>query len=73
MPNHQQAYDVDGSGQFPLCLAADGSKLISGSGAPDDADEEVQYEVRVWDPATMACEHTVLQRAGNEVCCLLFV
>ena len=68
-----EAYDVGRSGQYPQCLAVDGRKLISGSGAPDDADEEVQYEVRVWDPATMACEHTLRQPAGNEVCCLLFV
>ena len=68
-----EAYDVDRSGQFPFCLAADGRKLISGSAAPDDADKEVQYEVRVWDPATMMCEHTVRQPAGAEVRCLCFV
>ena len=66
-----EAY-VDGSGQYPQCLAVDGCKLISGSGAPFDADEEVQYEVRMWDPATMECEHTVLQPAGAKVRCLLF-
>ena len=68
-----EAYDVGRSGQFPLCLAVDGCKLISGSEALGDADEEVQYEVRVWDPATMACEHTVRQPAGDQVRCLLFV
>ena len=68
-----EAYDVDGSGQFPWCLAVDGCKLISGSEALGDADEEVQYEVRVWDPATMACEHTVRQPAGAKVRCLLIV
>ena len=68
-----EAYDVDGSGQFPWCLAVDGCKLICGSGAPGDADEEVQYDVRVWDPATMAYEHTVRQPAGDKVRCLLFV
>ena len=68
-----QAYDVDGSEQYARCLAADGSKLISGSRALGVADEEVQYEVRVWDPATMACEHTVRQPAGDQVRCLLFV
>ena len=68
-----EAYDVDGSGQFPWCLAVDGRKLISGSNALGDLDEEVQYEVRVWDPATMACEHTVRQPAGAKVRCLLFV
>ena len=34
--------------------------------------EEVQYEVRMWDPATMECEHTFLQPAGAKVRCLLF-
>ena len=68
-----EAYDVDGSAQLPLCLAVDGRKLISGSAAPGGAEEEVQYEVRVWDPATMTCEHTVRQPAGAEVRCLTFV
>ena len=67
-----EAYDVDGSGQFPWCLAVDGPKLISGSAAYVGEDE-VQYEVRLWDPATMACEHTVRQPAGNEVRCLLLI
>ena len=68
-----EAYDVDGSGHYPQCLAVDGPKLISGSADYGVADGEVQYEVLVWDPATMACEHTVRQPAGNEVCCILFV
>ena len=68
-----EAYEVGRSKQYARCLAADGCKLISGSGAYGDADEEVQYEVLVWDPATMACEHTELQPAGNEVRCILFV
>ena len=38
-----EAYDVDGSGQFPLCLAVDGPTLISGSAASGDAGEEVQF------------------------------
>ena len=62
-----EAYDVRGSGQLPWCLAADGPRLISGSAAPGDAEEGVRYEVRAWDPATMACEHTVRQPAGAEV------
>ena len=64
-----EAYDT---GQVPWCLAVDGPKLISGSADYGVADEEVQYEVRVWDPATMACEHTVRQPAGAKVRCLLF-
>ena len=68
-----EAYDADGSGQVPWCLAVDGPKLISGSAAPVDVDKEAQYEVRVWDPATMVCEHTVRQPAGNEVRSILFV
>ena len=68
-----EAYGVDGSWQYPRCLVVDGSKLISGSAAPADADEVVQFEVRVWDPATMACEHTVRQPAGAKVRCLLIV
>ena len=65
-----KAYDTR---QVPWWLAADGGKLISGSAYYSVADEEVQFEVRVWDPATMACEHTVMQPAGNQVCGLLFV
>ena len=68
-----KAHDADGSRKFPRCLAVDGLKLISGSSAPCGADKEVQYEVRVWDPATMACEHTVRQPAGAKVRCLLIV
>ena len=69
-----EVYDVGRLGQFPWCLAVDGRKLISGSAVLGVAEEEdVQYEVRVWDPATMACEHTVRQPAGAEVRCLLFV
>ena len=71
-----EVYDVDGScgsGQFPWCLAVDGRKLISGPASLGVADEDVQYEVRVWDPATMACEHTVRQPAGAKVRCLLFL
>ena len=68
-----EAYDAGRSGQFPWCLAVDGCKLISGAADYREADGEVQYEVLVWDPATMACEHTVLQPAGAEVLCLLFV
>ena len=67
-----EAY-VDGSRQYARCLAVVGCKLISGSGASVVVDKEVQYEVRVWDPATMACEHTVRQPAGDQVRCLLFV
>ena len=57
--------------QFSQSLAADGPKLISGSAAYGDTD--VPSEVRVWDPATMTCEHTVLQPAGAKVLCLLCV
>ena len=68
-----EAYNVNRSLQLPYCLAVDGSKLISRSGAYGDAHMEVHYEVLVWDPVTMACEHTVLQPAGTEVRCLLLV
>ena len=68
-----EAYDVGGSVQFPRCLAVDGCKLISGSAACRGADRTWQFEVRVWDPATMACEHTVRQPAGEQVRRHLFV
>ena len=71
------AYDVDESGQHPYCLVTSGSKLISGSADGSEAEEDRQYEVRVWDLETMACEHTVpattegyfwsLAAAGGEV------
>ena len=41
------AYDVEASGQYPECLAASGSKLISGSGG---GSTDIQYEVLVWVP-----------------------
>jgi hypothetical protein len=58
-------YD-DESGQCPRCLLTSGSKLISGAYLYDDR----QYEVRVWDLETMACEHTVREAAGAGVQCL---
>ena len=61
-----EAYDVGASGQFPGCLAASGSKLISGSvgyNAP-------QCEMRVWDVDSLTCEHTVRQPAGADINCL---
>ena len=52
----------------PTCLVVSGSKLISGSvDRGYAADEEQQYEVRVWDLGTLECEHTLLQPAGAEV------
>ena len=63
------AYDVE-SGQFPRSLLTSGSKLISGSGDYTRKDEERQYEVKVWDLETMACEHTLEMAAGAEVRCL---
>ena len=61
-----EAYDVGAAGQHPACLAASGSKLVSGSwGGP-----EAQCEVRVWDLDSLACEHTVRQPAGGGVWCL---
>jgi WD40 repeat protein len=65
------AYDDDEAGQYPRCLLTSGSKLISGSVSRsfnDDADTE--YEVKVWDLDTMACEHTLRQAAGERVRCL---
>ena len=56
--------------QFLRCLAVSGSKLISGSADRGVADEAERYEVRVWDLGTLECEHTLLQPAGAEVCCL---
>ena len=66
-----EAYDVGASGQYPQCLAASGSKLISGSvgyNAPE-------YEVRVWDvdSGSLTCEHTVRQPAEERVRCLAAV
>ena len=62
-----QAYDVEAPGQWPRCLAASGSKLISGSGGYRSG---IQCEVRVWDVDSLTCEHTVRQPAGADVWCL---
>ena len=59
-----------GARQVPYCLAVSGCKLISGSADRADAEEDVQYEVRVWDVGTLECEHTLPQPAGSEVHCL---
>ena len=53
--------------QYPCCLAASGSKLVSGSFAFEAG---WQCEVRVWDLEKMGCEHTVRQAAGPAVRCL---
>ena len=62
-----EAYDVGASGQWPRCLAASGSKLISGSWGTSN---DIEYEVRVWDVDSLTCEHTVRQPAGADVWCL---
>ena len=59
-----RAYDVGASGQHPRCLAASGSKLVSGSWG------FTQCELRVWDADSLKCEHAVLQPAGARVHCL---
>ena len=59
-----EAYDIEDP-QFPACLAASGSKVISGSGG-----DNFENEVRVWDIDSLTCEHTVLQPAGAFVVCL---
>ena len=62
-----EAYDGEGMRQYPVCLAASGSKLISGSGGYGS---DVQCEVRVWDLDSLVCEHTLRQPAGADVRCL---
>jgi hypothetical protein len=55
--------------KYPGCLSMSGSKLISGSIAGQHGPrEDTRYEVRVWDTATMSCEHVVLEAAGAQVC-----
>ena len=61
-----EAYDVGDSGQWPRCLAASGSKLISGS----EGTRSAQCEVRVWDVDSLTCEHTVRSPTGAGVHCL---
>ena len=53
-----EAYDVVASDQFPACLAASGSQLVSGSGGNRF---DIKREVRVWDADSLACEHAVRQ------------
>ena len=55
-----EAHDVGASTRWPQCLAASGSKLISGTGC----------EMKVWDVDSLTCEHTVRQPAGADVWCL---
>ena len=70
-----QACCCGAPGQYPRCLVACGSTLISGSSGSSngDADEDVQYEVRVWDAETMECRHTLRQAVGAAVWCLATV
>ena len=63
-------YDVRASRQYPQCLAASGSKLISGSAGNGFG---FQCEVRVWDFDSLTCEHTVRQPMGAHVWCLAAV
>ena len=63
------AYERGGR-QVPYCLTVTGSKLICGSAEGDDAEEDQQYEVRVWDLGTLECEHTLPQPGGSEVWCV---
>ena len=58
---------VGPSGSTPLCLAASGTKFISGSWGNSPA---TVHEVQVWDVASLKCEHTVRQPAGAGVRCL---
>ena len=64
------AYDVRDAGQYPRCLAASGPRLVTGSEAARQSSEHTPYEVRVWDPRTLACERRLRQPAGAEVFCL---
>jgi hypothetical protein len=60
--------------KYPGCLSMSGSKLISGSIAGVAGPcKDTRYEVRVWDTATMSCEHVVLEAAGAQVCSCPFV
>ncbi len=61
-----------GEEQFPRCLVVSGTKLISGSCAPDSA-KGVQREVRVWDLKTLVLRHTLRQPAGADVNALVTV
>ena len=65
-----EAYGEE-SQQNPESLCVCGAKLVSGSASA--AGLGGQYEVRVWDPETMACEHTLREAAGAEVLCLTAV
>ena len=62
-----------GSTQYVYCLAACGPQLLSGSADDEsgDSDEDRPYEVRVWDPASLECQHTLPQPAGDDVWCIL--
>ena len=63
-----EAFDIRASGQWPVCLAASGSKLIGGSGGFC-----TQRELRVWDVDSLTCEHTVQQPARAAMSCLAVV
>ena len=66
-----EAYDVRASGQYPACLAASGSKLISLSVG---SDLETECEVRVWDVDSLTYEYAVREPVGLDVfCCCLAV
>ena len=65
-----EAYDVETARQWPVCLAASGSALISGSGRKRSG---LERELRVWDVDSLTCEHTVRQPAGADVRCLAAV
>jgi WD40 repeat protein len=58
------------SGQYPRCLAVSGSKLISGSSRSIPGG---RTEVRVWDLASLECEHTLPQPVDADVNALLAV
>ena len=61
-----EAYDVVASGQHPGCLAASGSKLISGSVG---FDLETECEVRVWDVDSLTHKYVVQEPVRLDVGC----
>ena len=63
-----QAYGVE-TRLYPRCLAASGSKLISGSCSASDGIRD-KFEVRVWNIKTMTCEHKLRQPLWAEIFCL---
>jgi uncharacterized protein YajQ (UPF0234 family) len=59
-----------GTGQYPVCLAVSGSKLVSGL---EGGDWDSQKEVRVWGLEELELQQTLPQPAGSDVMALVAV